>query len=139
MTTLVSLLFITMVPFDSKLLIFPCTCAYRFKRLNDYQNSILVHVQLLICGKFVSQYTLYSLTFNPLHSIVEQHEKHLYNQSSHDRKYGMFRLRHALQLPIKIMGVPLQSWCITMLHFQLLQTLWVTFQATNSVRSTPAM
>ena len=29
-----------------------------------------------------------------------------------------------------------RSWCITILPFQILQTLWVTFQATNIVRST---
>ena len=36
-------------------------------------------------------------------------------------------------------SVSLRSWFITTLCFQLLQTLWVTFLAKNSVRSTPAI
>ena len=47
---------------------------------------------MLISGKSISQYTSYSLIFNPLHSTInrKQHEKHLYNQSSHYRKYEIF-------------------------------------------------
>jgi len=55
----------------------------------DYHNYFSVHAQLLISGKSISQYASYSLIFSPLHSIAneEQHKNHLYNQSSHYRKY----------------------------------------------------
>jgi len=46
----------------------------------------------IISGKFVSQYASCSLIFNPLRSVInrEQHEKHLYNQTSYYGKYRMY-------------------------------------------------
>ena len=40
----------------------------------------------------ISQYASYSLIFSPLYRVTngEQHKKHLYSQSSHTGKYGMF-------------------------------------------------
>jgi len=48
--------------------------------------------QRLIIGKSISQYTLYSAMFCPLHSNIgkEQHEKHFCNPFSHYRKYGEY-------------------------------------------------
>jgi len=46
----------------------------------------------LLSGKTFSQYALYSLIFSPLLGSVikgEQHEKYLYDLSSHYRKYRM--------------------------------------------------
>ena len=63
--------------------------------MNDYQNSFLARAQILISGKPVSKFVLYSLIFNPIHSVIngEQHERHPYNQFSYYRKYEMFDCR----------------------------------------------
>ena len=86
-------------------------------------------------------HTSYLLIFSPLHSFInrEQYEKHLYNQSSQYRKYGIFNCRS--MCPI----FWLKSRCVTwpgvflcFISLPALQTLWVTFQAKNNIRSTPA-
>ena len=121
MITLVSLLFITMIPNDCKIInfsnyLFVCfftSSAYHFKRKNNYQKSVLACTQLLNSRKSASQYTSCSLIENSMKSIST------YNQSSHYRKHEMFNRQSVPQLLIYIMGV----LRITMLHFQLLHTL----------------
>ena len=40
---------------------------------NAYINNFLVHTQILISGKFVSQqYVLYSFIFSPLHMVINE-------------------------------------------------------------------
>ena len=51
--------------------------------------------------------------------------------------WKVWLLRHTLVINWNS-GCVTWSWCTTMLHFQLLRTLRVTFQVENSVRSTPA-
>ena len=79
-----------MIPIDSKLLIFTYTFLLDFGK--DSHNYFLAHTQALISEKPVTQYTSYSLIFNPLRCIIngKQHERYPYNQSSHYGKYGMF-------------------------------------------------
>ena len=127
MTTLVSLLFITMT---AKLQNFPYTCVFKV-----HHNYFLACAQLLFSGKSVSQYASYSLYFSPLNNILngEQHEKYLYNQSSH---YGntecfMFKV-HTTFINLKV-GVLLDLYYYALFTFSL---CWATFQVKNNVRST---
>jgi len=56
----------------------------------NMKNTLMKRaLQRLIIGKPISQYTLYSAMFCPLHSNIgkEQHEKYLCNPSSHYGKY----------------------------------------------------
>ena len=84
--------FIPMIPIDCKLLNFPNICLFTLLYLKERSPDLLVRTSLLISGKFISHYASCSLIFNPLHCVIngEQHKKHLLNQSSHYRKYGMF-------------------------------------------------
>ena len=61
---------------------------------------------VLISGN-ISQHTSYSLIFSPLHRIIngEQHEKYLYNQSSHCKNTEFEIVKHAPQLSINKVGV----------------------------------
>ena len=54
----------------------------------------------LVENLFAMQYTSYSLIFSSLHSVLngEQHEKHLYKQSSHYRKHRMFNRQTQLSI-----------------------------------------
>jgi len=52
--------------------------------------------------------------------------------------WNAWSLGHAFQLSIKNSGCAARLCCITTLCFQLLRTLWVTFQAKNCVKSAPA-
>ena len=95
--------------------------------------------QLLISGKPISQYASYSLIFSPLRSVIyingEQHDKHLYNQSSN---YSLIVKAHASFINLKV-GVTLD--CNVSLRFVLLpalRILWAAFQAKNNVRNAPA-
>ena len=83
----------------------------------------------------LSYYASYSLIFSPLHGVInwEQHKKYLYNQPSHYRVFDRLCTHPSYQF---ISDCVAWLWCITMLHFQLPQTHWVTFQAKNSIRST---
>ena len=97
----------------AKLLIFPHTCLFAF--LRDHNIYFLAHAQLIISEKSVSQYTSYSLILSPLHSIInrEQHEKHLYNKSSHYEKmeWSIIKVRTS-DIDVKV-----DVWCITTLCF----------------------
>jgi len=65
-----------------KLLMFPYGCLFLYiyiyktsaysatKQKNEYQRIFLACAQLLIRVKFVSQYALYALIFNPFHSCI---------------------------------------------------------------------
>ena len=71
--------------------------------LRDHHNYLLVGVQLLISGKSVIQYALYSLIYSPLQNNInrEQHEKHLYHQSSYYQNTEIWSLSTPSQLLIK--------------------------------------
>ena len=132
MITLISLLF---KPIDCKLLIFLILVCLLFK---NYHNYFLACAQLLISGKLDSQYTLYSLIFFLLHSVInrEQHEKYLYNQSSHYTRYRLLIVKACLIYQFKS-GHVVWSWCITMLHFvSSCSNMLAAFQAKNNIRST---
>ena len=80
-----------MIPIDCKITKFSLYLFVSF--LKDYQNYFLARAySYLISGKLDSQYALYSLIFSPLYSVInrEQHKKYPYNQSSHNKIYGMF-------------------------------------------------
>ena len=70
MTTLVSLLFITMIPIDHKI-----TYTYLFAFF-ERSTYFLARAHPIISEKSVRQYASYSLIFSPSHSIMntEQHE-----------------------------------------------------------------
>jgi len=77
------------------------TNPYHLKIKENHHDSFLVHAQLLV-RKSDSQHASYLLIFNPLNSVIdrEQHEKHLYKQSSHYRKREMFNCQSTHQLLI---------------------------------------
>jgi len=78
--TLVSLIFIYMIPIEFKIANFSLNLFVCF--LKDYYLG--AHQTIIISKKSVSQYALYSLNFSPSHSIInrEQHEKYLFIQPS---------------------------------------------------------
>ena len=85
-----------------------------------------------ICSKFISENSSASilcshLFFCPLHSIIngEQHEKHLYNQSSQYINTKDLLIRRCYQLSIRY---------IITLCFQLFWTCCVAIQARNNVK-----
>ena len=121
-----------MIPIDYKITNFLILFCLLFKRL--FLGAHLI----LISGKPVSQYASYSLIFSPLHSVInrEQHEKYLYNQSSHSGKYGMFDRWSACliyQFRVGVSGV-----LLCFISLLVIRTCWTAFQAKNNVRSTPA-
>ena len=117
MTTLVSLLFITMIPIDCKITNFSLYLFVCFFKEVTIIISWCAH--LLIGGKSFSQYTSYSLIFSPLYGVVtrKQHEKCLCNQSGYYEKCGILNLQSMrLSYCIKSGRVTL-IWCILTLHF----------------------
>ena len=96
-----------------------------FQKIWTHHNSFL---QIFISGKSISQYTLHSLIFNPLHSVIngEQHEEHasLISIQPLRKVQNIQSSIHAAQLPIKNSGCVAWSRCITTLH--LIQTLWTS-------------
>ena len=125
-----------MIPIDCKITIFSL---YLFVAYHDY---FLARTQLLlISGKPISQYALYSLIFSSLRSIIngEQHEKYLYNQSSHYGKYEMFnRLSVNLIYWFKVVVSLDHDASPCFVSFLALLTCWATLQAENNIRSAPA-
>jgi len=95
-----------------------------------------VSAQLLIGKQPVSQYTLYSLIFNLLHNR-EQHEKHLYNQFSQYRKYGMLDCqskcpssRSKVLIAKNLLASMLRCRSITVCHYALFpRSLWLQCEA----------
>ena len=85
--------------------------------------------------KPISQYTLYSLIFSPLRSVVngKQHEKYPYNQSSHNRKYTECSIVRA-HASFKV-GMLLGHGSVSLLDVWI---YWTAFQAKNNVWSAPA-
>ena len=80
----------------------------------------LVRAQLLLSGKPVSQYSSFSLIFSPLCSVInrEQHEKYLYNQSSHYGKYRMFVIKvHASFINLKWVCRLIMIYQYVLFHF----------------------
>ena len=71
--------------YKEKLVIFPYTCLFAFFEITIIISG--VH-PINISGKSVSLYALYSFIFSLLRSVITT-RKHLYNQTSHYRKYGM--------------------------------------------------
>jgi len=138
-TTLVSLLFITMIPIDCKITNFLILVCLLF--LRDHHNYFLACAQSIISGKSVSQYASYSLIFSPLHSIMsrEWHEKHLYNQFGHYRKYRMLDCQSTCLSYWYKSGYVALTRCITTLRFtSSFSNVWLIFLAKNNVRSTSA-
>ena len=133
MTTLVSLLFITIIPINCK--ITNCSLYLFVCFLKDHHNYFLASTQLLISGKSISRYASYSLIFSPLRSIInrEQHEKYLYNQSR--KIWNVWSYKRALHSSIL-------KWvccviCITMLCFAF-SSCCATFKVKNNIISIPA-
>ena len=138
MTTLVSILFITMIPIYYKITNF--SVCLLFLRERDHQNYLLTCTQLIISRKFVSQYILYSFIFSPLHNIInrEKHEKHLYSQSSHYGKYRMADHQSACPSYCYKSGYVALTWCFTKLRFTSSSfNVWLTFKAKNNIRKCP--
>ena len=78
---------------------------------------------LLISGKSISQYASYSAHY--IHRIInrEQHEKYLYNQSSHYRKYKMHN--HLSVCPIAVnLRVGVSLYHVVSLYFIVNQKLY---------------
>ena len=73
-TTLVSLLFITMIPIACKIYF------WLFAFFRDHHDYFLgVHPTINFSGKSIRQYISYSVIFSPIHSVINrwQHEKHI--------------------------------------------------------------
>jgi len=105
---------------------------------------IPIYTALLYCmisGKSISQYASHSLTFSSLRSPInrEQHEKHLYNQSSHYWKCEVHNRQSTHPNYWYKSGCVALTWCIITFHFAFSSlNVWLIFQAKNNVRSTPA-
>jgi len=118
-----------------KLLIFPYTCLFTFFERSP--QLFLGTRPITYSGKSaVSQYASYSLIFSPLRSVINrgQHEKHLYNQSSHYWKYGMDNHQSACPSYWYKSGCVALTGCIITLCFASSSSnVWLTFQAKNNI------
>ena len=138
MNTLVSLLFIAMIPIHCKITKFSL---YLFVWWIVHTASKERMFILLINRKSVSQYASYSLIFSPLHTVINKGSTawkaslHLIQSLWKIRNVWSFRFTPIIN---QNSGCVTWSWCITMHHFQLLWALWETIQAMDSIRSSPA-
>ena len=80
-----------------------CNPSSHNRKYGEYAREM--RPKRLIIGKPINQYASYSAMFCPLHCNIgkEQHEKYLYNPSSHYGKYGEYNIlvKHVPHISIR--------------------------------------